>query len=250
MTKRPILWAAGVLVVAGAVLAVVLASGGSGLPGAKAAAPGPTTIGPEWRSFRADVTGIRPGPDPFSLFVQVALPGPDPDCVREPRIEQVTEAKTDIRADVVYSTRPAAGGCEDKVPAELRLATTGPVADRTVILNADNGNAWHKLGAGWGHCAPQGTCAPPADHCDPAWIGAAVSATGAESSGATRACDSNWLVIDLLLHQTEPPSRTAFRWSDAGWTAFAQAKSAGCAEIRAADPKFPAALCKALPAPA
>ncbi|WP_328445340.1 MULTISPECIES: hypothetical protein [unclassified Amycolatopsis] len=249
MAKRPILWAAGVLVVAGVVLAVVLASGGSGLPGAKAAAPGPTTIGPEWRSFRADVTGIRPGPDPFSLFVQVALPGPDPGCVREPRIEQVTEAKTDIRADVVYSTRPAAGGCEDKVPAELRLATTGPIADRTVIFNADNGNAWHKLGAGWGHCAPQGTCAPPADHCDPAWIGAAVSATGAESSGATRACDSNWLVLDLLTHQTDPPSRTAFRWSDAGWTAFAQAKSAGCAEIRAADPKFPAALCKALPAP-
>ncbi|MFJ1762033.1 hypothetical protein ACIOD2_17040 [Amycolatopsis sp. NPDC088138] len=247
---RPILWAAGVLVVAGAVLAVVLTSGSGGLPGAKAAAPGPTTVGAEWRTFRAEVTGIRPGPDLFSLFVQVALPGKDPGCVQDPRIEQVVEAKTDIRADVFYSTRPAAGGCEAKVPAELRLTTSGPIADRTVILNADNGNSWHKLGAGWGHCAPQGTCAPPADHCDPAWIGAAVSATGAESSGTTRVCDANWLLLDLPAHQAEPPSRTAFRWSDAGWTSFAQAKTAGCAEIRAADPKFPTALCKTLPAPA
>lgn len=247
---RPILWAAAALVVVAAVLTVVLTSGDGGLPGAKAAAPAPTTIGAEWRSFRADVTGIRPGPDQFSLFVQVALPGKDPGCVREPRIEQVVEAKTDIRADVVYSTRPAAGGCQDKVPAELRLSTNGPIADRTVILNADNGNAWHKLGAGWGHCGPQGACAPPADHCDPAWIGAAASATGAESAGTTRACDPNWLVLDLLLRQTDPPSRSVFRWSDAGWTSFAQVRSAGCADIRAAEPKFPVALCKTLPVPA
>lgn len=68
MTKRPILWLAGALVVVGAVAAVVLTAGG-GVPGATAAAPGPTTIGAEWRSFRADVTGIRPGPDDASLFV-------------------------------------------------------------------------------------------------------------------------------------------------------------------------------------
>lgn len=249
MTKRPILWAAGVLVVAGAVLAVVLASGGSGLPGAKAAAPGPTTIGPEWRSFRADVTGIRPGPDPFSLFVQVALPGPDPDCVREPRIEQVTEAKTDIRADVVYSTRPAAGGCEDKVPAELRLATTGPVADRTVILNADNGNAWHKLGAGFGVTAPRRAPAPrppttatrrgSARRCPRRAPRAAAPPAPATRTGWSSTCCC-----------TRPNRRRARPSAGAtcGWTAFAQAKSAGCAEIRAADPKFPAALCKALPA--
>lgn len=249
MAKGPVLWIAGALVVAGAVVAVVVTAGG-GVPGADAAAPAPTTIGAEWRSFRADVTGIRPGPDDVSLFVQVALPGKDPGCVREPRIEQVVESKTDVRADVVYSTRPASGGCQDKVPAELRLTTAEPVADRTVILNGDNGNAWHKLGAGWGHCAPQGTCAPPADHCDPAWIGAAVSATGAESAGTTRACDPGWLVLDLAPHQAAPPARSVFRWSDTGWTAFAQVKSAGCAEIRAAEPKFPVALCKTLPAPA
>jgi hypothetical protein len=243
---RPILWAAGVLVAAGAVLAVVLASGSGGLPGAKAAASAPTTVGAQWRSFHAEVTGVRPGPDAFSLFVQVSLPGKDPGCVREPRLEQVIEAKTDIRADVVYSTRPAEGGCEDKVPAELRLTTTEPIADRTVILNADSGSAWHKLGAGWGHCDRQGACAPPADHCDPAWIGAAVSATGAESGGTTRVCDPNWLVLDVA----GPPSRTVFRWSDAGWTSLTQVKSAGCAEIRAAEPKFPAALCRTLPAPA
>ncbi|MBE8525863.1 hypothetical protein ILP97_51740 [Amycolatopsis sp. H6(2020)] len=220
-----------------------------GVPGATAAAPAPTTIGAEWRSFRADVTGIRPGSDDRSLFVQVALPGKDPGCVREPRIEQVVEAKTDIRADVVYSTRPAAGGCQDKVAAEVKLTTADPIADRTVILNSDTGNAWHKLGAGWGHCDRQGSCAPPADHCDPAWIGAAVSAAGADSPGTTRACNPSWLVVDLPKGQAEP-SRTAFRWSDSGWTSFVQARSAGCAEILAAEPKFPVALCKTLPAPA
>ncbi|WP_410668595.1 hypothetical protein [Amycolatopsis sp. cmx-4-68] len=247
--KQQVLWIAGALVAAGAVAAVVVTAGG-GVPGAKAAAPGPTTMGAEWRSFRADVTGIRPGPDDASLFVQVALPGKDPGCVREPRIEQVVETKTDIRADVVYSTRPASGGCQDKVPAELRLTASAPVADRTVILNADAANAWRKLGAGWGHCAAQGACAPPADHCDPAWIGAAVSAAGAESAGTTRACAPDWLVLDVLVKQTEPAARAVFRWSDAGWTSFAQVKSAGCAEIRAAEPKFPVALCKTLPAPA
>lgn len=182
--------------------------------------------------------------------MQLALPGKDPGCVREPRIEQVAESKTDIRADVVYSTRPAAGGCEEKVPAELRLTTATPIADRTVILNGDNGNAWHKLGAGWGHCAPQGTCAPPADHCDPAWIGAAVSASGAESAGTTRVCAPDWLVLDLPVRAAKTASRSVFRWGDTGWTAFAQVGSAGCAEIRAADPKFPLALCRTLPAPA
>ncbi|MGV9363206.1 hypothetical protein [Amycolatopsis sp. NPDC003731] len=234
--RRPILAVVGVLVAVG--------TAACGVPGATAAAPAPTTIGAEWRSFRADVTGIRPGSDDHSLFVQVALPGKDPGCVREPRIEQVVEAKTDIRADVVYSTRPAAGGCQDKVPAEVPLTTADPIADRTVILNADTGNAWHKLGAGWGHCDRQGACAPPADHCDPAWIGAAVSAAGAAGPGTTRACDPSWLVVDL------EGARSAFRWSDAGWTSFAQAHSAGCAEILAAAPKFPVALCKALPAPA
>jgi hypothetical protein len=234
--------------VAGVLVAVGAAA--CGVPGATAAAPAPTTIGAEWRSFRADVTGIRPGADDHSLFVQVALPGKDPGCVREPRIEQVVEAKTDIRADVVYSTRPAAGGCQDKVPAEVRLTTVDPIANRTVILNTDTGNAWHKLGAGWGHCDSQGACAPPADHCAPAWIGAAVSAAGAESPGTTLACEPGWLIMDLVKHQPEPPSRTAFRWSDAGWTSFAQARSGGCAEILAAEPKFPVALCRTLPAPA
>jgi hypothetical protein len=245
--RRPIVALACALFAVGAAGAV---AAGCGVPGATAAATAPTTIGAQWRSFRADVTGIRPGSDDRSLFVQVALPGNDPGCVQEPRIEQVVEAKTDIHADVVYSTRPAAGGCQDKVPAELRLRTTGPIADRTVILNADTGNAWHKLGAGWGHCDRQGTCAPPADHCDPAWIGAAVSAAGAVTPGATRACVPDWLLLDLPQQRSEPPSRTAFRWSDAGWTSFAQARSAGCAEILAAEPKFPAALCRALPAPA
>ncbi|WP_051736209.1 hypothetical protein [Amycolatopsis rifamycinica] len=238
--RRPILAVAGVLVAAAA----------CGVPGATAAAPAPTTIGAEWRSFRADVTGIRPGSDDHSLVVQVSLPGKDPGCVQEPRIEQVVEAKTDIRADVVYSTRPAAGGCQDKVPAELRLTTADPIADRTVTFNADTGNAWHKLGAGWGRCDRRGSCAAPADHCDPAWIGAAVSAAGADSPGTTRACDPAWLVADFLEHQAGSPSRTAFRWSDAGWTSFARTRSGGCAEILAAEPKFPVALCKALRAPA
>ncbi|MGW3965563.1 hypothetical protein ACWED2_37485 [Amycolatopsis sp. NPDC005003] len=244
--RRPIRAVACALAAAGATAAVA----GCGVPGSTAAATAPTTIGAQWRSFRADVTGIRPGPDDRSLFVQVALPGKDPGCVREPRIEQVVEAKTDIRADVVYSTRPAAGGCQDKVPAELRLTTADPVADRTVILNADTGNAWHKLGAGWGHCNSQGACAPPADHCDPAWIGAAVSAAGAASPGTTRACEPGWLILDVPQLQAEPPSRTAFRWSETGWTSFVRTRSAGCAEIRAAEPKFPAALCRTLPAPA
>ncbi|MGW4064151.1 hypothetical protein ACWEGE_38080 [Amycolatopsis sp. NPDC004747] len=245
--RRPIRAVACALAVAGATAAV---AAGCGVPGATAAATAPTTIGAQWRSFRADVTGIRPGSDDRSLFVQVALPGKDPGCVREPRIEQVLEAKTDIRADVVYSTRPAAGGCQDKVAAEVRLTTADPIADRTVILNADTGNAWHKLGAGWGHCDSQGACAPPADHCDPAWIGAAVSAAGAANPGTTRACVPGWLILDLVQHPAGPPSRSAFRWSDSGWTSFAQARSGGCAEILAAEPKFPVALCRALPAPA
>ncbi|MEU0537163.1 hypothetical protein [Amycolatopsis tolypomycina] len=234
----------------GVVLVAVGAAAACGVSGATAAAPAPTTVGTQWRSFRADVTGIRPGPDDRSLFVQISLPGKDPGCVGEARIEQVLEAKTDIRADVVYTTRSAAGGCQEKVAAELRLTTTDPVADRTVILNADIGSAWHKLGAGWGHCDPRGTCAPPADHCDPAWIGAAVSAAGAAGPGTTRACDPAWLLLDVPQHQAEPPARTAFRWSDAGWTSFVRTRSAGCTEILAAERKFPVALCKALPAPA
>jgi hypothetical protein len=77
-----------------------------------------------------------------------------------------------------------------------------------------------------------------------------VSAAAAASPGTTRACVPGWLILDLTTRQAEPPSRTAFRWSDSGWTSFVRTGSAGCAEILAAEPKFPAALCRTLPAPA
>lgn len=144
MSRRVfVLGALGAVVVAGGVLAAVLLPG-RGDPAGQPLPPAPGQPGSPWRTLPADVVELRTGPGDYGLTVRIQVPGPDPSCVREPHIDHVTETAGTITADVLYSTM---GTCPDKVPVELRLSTTSPVANRTVTLNSTQ--PWHRNGDAW-----------------------------------------------------------------------------------------------------
>ena len=146
MSRRVfVLGALGAVVVAGGVLAAVLVPG-QGDPAAQPLPPAPGEPGSPWQTLPADVTELRTGPGEYLLTVRIQVPGPDPSCVREPHIGPVTETAAAITADVLYSTK---GTCPEKVPVELQLSTTSPVANRTVTLNSTQ--PWHRSGDAWAH---------------------------------------------------------------------------------------------------
>lgn len=146
MSRRAIvLGALGAVVVAGGVLAAVLLPGQGDLA-AQPLPPAPGEPGSPWKTLPADVIELRTGPGEYLLTVRIEVPGPDPSCVREPHVDHVTETAGTITADVLYSTK---GTCPEKVPVELRLSTTSPVANRTVTLNS--AQPWHRSGDVWAH---------------------------------------------------------------------------------------------------
>jgi hypothetical protein len=242
---RPALWTFGGLAVGGLLFWLVLALN---IPYQSTAtpettpvttpAPSPVLAPPAERS--AWVTDIRPGPDDHSAVLHVNLPT----CAVEPHA-QVTETTDRIDAGVLFRTKDGPG-CE-QAPADFPLKTTAPIGKRPVIVNA--GEAWGLASGGWKNCDQNLGCAPPADHCDPAWVAQAEFSAEAEFPGTTRACDQNWLIHDLQRHSGQAANRVAYRWAGNGWASFASAKGGGCGEILAVDPTFPTALCQNLTPP-
>ncbi|MEU4524526.1 hypothetical protein AB0F52_38105 [Amycolatopsis sp. NPDC024027] len=193
--------------------------------------PGPPLESAAW------VVDVRPGPDDRTAVLHVNLPT----CAVAPHVE-VTEAGNGIRAEVRFRM-PDGANCE-QAPADLPVKVAAPIGKRLVVVNS--AEPWGLRSGGWKKCDRVVACDPPADHCDPAWVGEIEYSTEAEFPGTTRACDQNWLIHDLQRHRGQPPNRVAFRWAGNGWSSFASATGGGCGEILAAEPKFPAALCQNL----
>jgi hypothetical protein len=186
------------------------------------------------------VIDVRPGPDDHSAVLHVDLPT----CAVTPHT-RITETADRIDAGVLFQT----GNGPDchQVPADFPMKTTAPIGKRPVLVNA--ADAWRLVSGGWQECDKILGCEPPADHCGKAWIAQEEFSAEAESPGTTRACDQNWLIHDLQRHSGQAANRVAFRWAGRGWSGFASAKSGGCGEILAAEPKFPTALCQELAPP-
>jgi hypothetical protein len=109
---------------------------------------------------------------------------------------------------------------------------------------------------------------PPADHGDPRWLRQAGHSgeLPPERSWKSPGCDGTWLVMDIagMVTGCQPmdgmrrPSSCLdamirVRWffkfvGNAGWEMVGQGGGAGCADIHAAVPEFPSALCVSLPA--
>lgn len=186
------------------------------------------------------VTEVRPGPDDHTILLRITMPT----CALPPKGE-VTEAGNRINARVLVRI-PSGARCGD-APVNVPVKTAAPIGDRQVVVN--DTQSWAFVSGGWKRCNERLGCHPPADHCDPAWVGQLESAAEAEYSGTTRACDQNWLIQDLQRHSGQAATRIVYRWADTGWASVARATGAGCGEILATEPKFPTALCTDLAPP-
>ncbi|MBN6039174.1 hypothetical protein [Amycolatopsis sp. 195334CR] len=238
------------LVVVAVVVALVVVNRGDG--------SAPPAAAPEWTTWAAEVTGVRPGADPASVLIDVSIP----DCGGEPRVEMLTEENDTVYANVVVS---GPGTCTGQKTAEVVLRTPGPLGTRPLMLNTMD--VWGLSGGAYARCDEQLGCVPPADHCAEAWIdktvyGMDVPIKRLHGVRDVRGCDGDWLVLDLNRSAGDCPpaegappctaggqtSRVFFEWRD-GWTSFAGSQQAGCADAHAVRPQFPAALCAALGAP-
>ncbi|MEV5718867.1 hypothetical protein AB0L41_33685 [Amycolatopsis mediterranei] len=244
---RPALWTAGVLAAGGFVFWLLLAlnipyqstAAPDTTPGT---APATTTVLPSGPPSEgtAYVTDVRPGPDDHSAVLHVNLPT----CADAPHT-QVTEADGRIDAGVRYRPRPDPD-CK-QASADFPFRTAAPIGERPVIVN--DAESWGLVSGGWKRCDRYVGCHPPADHCDPAYVGQLEFSAEAEFPGTARACDQNWLVHDLQRHSGQAATRVAYRWAGSFWESFAGANGGGCAEILAVEPKFPTALCEHLGPP-
>ena len=243
---KPALWTAGVLAAGLLAFWLVLALD---IPYQSTATPVTTTVPPPAPPAQqpappaeqlAWVTDVRPGPDDRSAVLHVDLPT----CAEAPHA-RVTEADNRIDAEILFRT-PEGARCP-QAPADFPVKTAAPIGKRPFIVNVTEN--WGLVSGGWKKCHPILGCEPPADHCNPRWVGQLEFSAEAEYPGDTRACDQNWLIHDLQRHSGQAATRVAYRWAGNGWESFAGAASGGCGEILAVEPKFPTALCKDLAPP-
>ncbi len=237
--------------------AVTRAGGMPGTPRQPTTPAGPA----RWTTYEAEVTGVRRGPDPRTLLVDVVLIAGHPECARNPRVDQYTEENTIIHANVVFESARAqvVGGCPEKAAAVATLTAPQPIGERIVVLNQQ---AWAPEGSGYRRCDPELGCHPPADHCDPAWIRAAISELDVprHSYWNTEHCDAGWLIVTVDVNSSAcgaggrpgcsaPPAVTRyFLRFDTRWRVVAGTTAAGCAAVLRAEPSFPRNLCERLPA--
>ncbi|AVT38904.1 hypothetical protein C6W10_23475 [Plantactinospora sp. BB1] len=239
--------------------ALARAGGTRGTP-----APPTTAAGPaQWGTYEAEVTGLRRGPNPRTLLVDVAVPAGGPDCARNPRVGWYTEENGLIYANIVVDSAGSGqvGGCPTRAPGVARLTSPNPVGDRVVVLNQQ---PWAPDGTGYRRCSADLGCTPPADHCDSTWVLAAIKGMDVprNSSRKVEKCDGNWLVMTLDLNTNQcgvggrpgcsaPPARYRYflRFESAGWRTVLRTTAPGCADVLTVRPDFPAALCRTLPAP-
>lgn len=218
----------------------------------------PPAAAPQWTTWAAEVTAVRPGADAASVVIEVSVP----DCAGEPRVEMLTEENDTVYANVVVS---GLGDCAGRKAAEVVLRTPGPLGTRPLMLNSMD--VWGPSGGAYARCDEQLGCVPPEDHCAEAWIdktvyGMDVPIKRLHGVRDVRGCDGDWLVLDINRSAGDCPpaegappcaasgqaSRVFFEWRE-GWTSFAGSQQAGCADAQAARPNFPAALCSSLDAP-
>ncbi|MFC6019427.1 hypothetical protein ACFP2T_24865 [Plantactinospora solaniradicis] len=239
--------------------ALARAGGTRGTPVPPTTAAGPAV----WSTYQAEVTGVRRGPDPRTLLIDVEMLAGHPECARNPRTDYYTEENGLIYANVVLDSAraDARNGCLSKVPGVARLTSSTPIGNRVVVLNNE---PWAPDGAGYRRCDPNLGCTPPADHCDSTWVLAAIKGMDVprNSSRNVEACDGAWLVMTLNLNSTQcgaggrpgcsaPPAlyRYFMRFEEAGWRTILRTTAPGCADVLRVRADFPPALCRTLPAP-
>ena len=264
---QPILVGLATLAVVGMAVFAVLELGQAARTNRTPEVPGTSTTSLRWVTYGAEVIGVRPGGDDRTAIVQVSLPAGRPDCARDPHMELFNETNDTVNATAVFSSASSSviGACPSRTTVELSLSTPDPLAGRRLSLGGTY--AWVVRGNGYVHCQEFLGCDPPTDHCAPGWIDKAVfsldvSVKHIRGVRTERGCDGNWLVLDIDRSVGACPpaegkstctvpanvTRVFLEWHSQGWANFAGTRQAGCVDVKAARPDFPAALCENLPA--
>ena len=209
------------------------------------------------------VTAVQ-GIDARHVEISVQVPGPAPSCARDLRATTTDSDQRTVWVQVLFD----GGDTCTSTRIARTVATVPSLGRRQLVVDQQ---PWARAGTtGFRACTgPFGCSAPPANHCDPAYIRLAAH-TGElppERSWQVLGCTARYLVLDVSAAVTgcqpldgasAPAGCTAHRvrwflrfdpvhW----WTVVAAGKGAGCASVHAVVPAFPAALCEHLgPAPA
>jgi hypothetical protein len=224
----------------------------------RASAP-PDPPGRQWG--QAVVEEVRVAGDEEHLVLVTQVPAGAPGCADDLRAEV---SEDEMSVDVTTRYDVTVTDCPDKATEELAV-TVPPLGDRPLRIDFET---WSTAidGTTYQRCRPAFGCAPPpADRCAEPWtdhIVADVELPPGRDLDVV-ACDGTWLILDVDAVVTgcqgldgEPPpsscagSGTHVRWflrfvdEEAGWgDVLFSTTQGGCAEVVAAVPEFPTALC-------
>lgn len=210
------------------------------------------------------VTGASLGDDGRALTVEVNVPsGPNP-CVRDLKAVLTGPLEKSLaRVQVTFSSPSGdlRSGCTEEKRATTRVELPEPLGHRDVVVDLDtvftvDGADLPALRL----CGELG-CRPAPTGCTVASYEQALKAAGAPAHTMRDAekCDGTWLVLDFswptgpaCSGQRSPAcsSRLGDRWffkaEESGWVPIRSSANGGCADVRRAQPAFPAALCDGL----
>lgn len=241
-----------------ALIGAVLALAGCAPPSTGAAGSAATATTPlEWMTMAGIVTGVRPGPHPTTVLIDMQVPAGQDTCARNPRAEIFDEEANTVFVHAIFDslTDLVRGACPSMVDTVVTL--TAPHAIDTRDLTVNEQAAWTPAGSTYRTCPAEIGCHPPADHCAANWANAAASGTDspAHSARVIEHCDQQWLILTLDGNGaacgaggrpgcSAPPHviRHFFRF-DNGWREVATTTDGGCTAVQAHVPSFPPELC-------
>jgi hypothetical protein len=243
------------VVLAVCLVVVTAAAAGCADPGTR---PGgsPTTAA-TWGNFELEVAGVTSGPGARSVTITVRAPT---GCRRNLAVTNTTEENGNVFANVVgdvLDPPPPAGCPSPDGPTTTTLTAKQAIGNRPLVLNQQ---AWALRNGTYRTCDQNLGCHPPADHCDPVWVRAAVRGldVSRHSQGDVAGCDAHWLVMTVpddpaaCGAEARPgcTSTTAVRryflsWTGTGWEVVATTTDGGCTAVLKAAPAFPRKLCSA-----
>jgi len=167
---------------------------------------------------------------------------------------------------IVFQSRLASvvGACPSNRVMTVRVSLPAPLGRRDVMINSDTTTTFGPGHRGLLHRCYDG-CGPfilPPASCTTRSYQQAMLSTGPPMHAVYQVlgCDGRWLVLDVAwpggpagcdapCNPSLAVTRWFFRAGPHGWMTITTTLTAGCVQVRKAEPRFPAQLCASLSAP-
>jgi hypothetical protein len=199
------------------------------------------------------------------LTVAAQVPAGRAGCMRDLTAGLTEFDPTVAYVSILFQSRLASvvGACPANQVMTVRVSLPAKLGRRDVMINSSTTFAPSR-GALLRRCGDQGCgpfIVPPASCTTPSYQQAMLStAPPMHAVYQVRGCDGRWLVLDVAwpggpagcdapCNPHLAVTRWFFRAGPDGWVTISTALTAGCAQVRKAEPRFPARLCAGLAAP-